>query len=201
MIIPFAAFAVAALLFIAQDYAYHTADNRHLHAVFKGCCTLVCLLLLVYRVPVFYGHAYLYIGAMAFLVAADVVICFRFKVGVALFGIAHVLFVVAFVVAGFNGMIALVVFPVAAGVGLYLVFRWKLLSGNSPIYLVYLLLLILLVSFSAGRGGLLPVAAAAFAASDLILIYNRHIAKKTWLGRANLALYYSAVFLLAVAYV
>ena len=200
LILPFAAILI--LFFVAYDYTWHVAKKKNPGAFLKGCCALVCMLVFVFRAEdISQIGNIIFTAAMVFVIAADVVICFRFKEGVIFFGLAHIMFAASFVSVKLSWMPSLAVFFVFIAIMLYLVKRWKLLGYVSPVYLIYPVLLAVMVSLSVGVSGLLAIGAAAFAGSDLILIYNRFVAKRPWIGRANLALYFCALFILAIAYV
>ncbi|MCL2188865.1 MAG: lysoplasmalogenase [Defluviitaleaceae bacterium] len=198
-------FALAAL-FAAHDYIKCKKGETLPAALLKGACTTVCLGVYLWRTLEmgFVPYIVIFAAALALCIAADVVICFKFKIGVAFFGAAHLVFIAAFMLGSLQFMPFLFAFIGAFLMMLCLVWRWGLLQRENPVYLVYLILLAGMLGLAVGRGGWVIAGAVAFAASDMILIYCRFVQpwtdKRHRANRINLALYFAGIFMLAVFY-
>ncbi|MCL2500498.1 MAG: lysoplasmalogenase [Defluviitaleaceae bacterium] len=204
-------FYVLAFLTLLTSYAIHDYIKiRHGEntwaALFKGAATALCLAVFIYRVLPgnlengFELHAIIFATAIALCVAADITLCFRFNAGVALFGLAHIFFIAALAFNEIDLLSFTISFLVALSSMGLLIAQWKLLKRENPVYFVYLLLLAVMIGLSVGRGGWLFLGALAFMTSDLILIYCRFVKEREWVNRANLGLYYTGIFLLALFY-
>jgi len=140
-----------------------------------------------------------YLMAMFLCVVADIVICFRFKVGIIFFGLAHLVFILSFIIYGASAVVAIPLFITLLAFMFYLAKRWQLTTMESSKYLTYFVVLSAMVALSVSRGWGVLLGASTFAISDVILVYNRYVAKKSVIGRINGWVYFLALFLLAIA--
>jgi hypothetical protein len=189
-------------LFAAHDCADRKDKLKRFAPWIKGCCTVICLAAFLTHIPE-NGcglPVMIFASALALCVAADVAICFNFNAGVALFGLGHLFYSAAFLLPGFRPLLFAVCFAAIFSAMLLLILKWGLLKKKNPLYAAYMILLAAMVSLAAGRGIPVFIGAAAFAASDMTLVYNRNLPKSELVDRANLGLYFAAQFILAISF-
>ena len=133
---------------------------------------------------------------------ADGVLCVRFITGGAIFGLGHVLYIVAFCVMHRPTWASLILFAALLGLVTAFFSRYRKRIGRRlPLILGYATLLCLMVSMALPQKPLFFTGALLFAASDALLAYLAVDRNHMWLDYISLGAYYLGQFLLALAIV
>ena len=142
------------------------------------------------------------LAGLAVCTIADGVLCVRFITGGAIFGLGHVLYIVAFCVMHRPTWASLILFAALLGLVTAFFSRYRKRIGRRlPLILGYATLLCLMVSMALPQKPLFFAGALLFAASDALLAYLAVDRNHMWLDYISLGAYYLGQFLLALAIV
>lgn len=195
---PYLIFILMAAFYVNYVLACGRHVKRLWESVFKIIPTTLALILSLSGKPGAYG---LCVSAgLLFCVLADWILDYRFALGTAFFGGAHVLFITAFLTKGGVDIGTLAVFGICAAVFAALLRRQqtqKNLLGKFPLC-CYCLALCCLIASSVNAGALCIAGALLFAVSDTLLGLRLFYGKRFG-GWVIMGTYYGALYLIALS--
>ena len=205
------AYGIAALCFAVMTglYLRYMAEkhrknrNKRRELAFKGGATLTAALLAGYgfaEEPTI-SHGLLLLG-LCVCTAADVVLDLRFLAGTAAFGLGHLCYCAAYILAKEPGWGSLAVFCVLGGmIGvLYPRLKGAAAPDSALPYLIYALLISAMLALALPQRPLLLAGALLFVVSDAMLLARivRKISSKGY-DYLCLGIYFLAQFLIAAS--
>lgn len=138
----------------------------------------------------------IFAGLVACMIA-DGALGVHFMLGTAIFGLGHVLYMVAFCMTKAPTWGSLAVFVVFMVILTWLFTRWKAGIGRRfPAFYAYGTLLCAMTALAFPQSPLLFIGAVLFAFSDATLAYGLFIKRNVKLGHVSLAAYYVGQFLI-----
>ncbi len=139
------------------------------------------------------------LAGLAVCTLADGVLCVRFIPGGVLFGIGHILYMIAFCRMNPPRVLSALVFLVLMGIVAFMLYRFRQSVGKQlPLFAAYATALCLMTALSAAQRPLFFAGALLFAISDLTLGYLLTGKGSRKLDNFSLACYYLGQFLLAL---
>lgn len=195
---PYLIFILMAAFYVNYVLACGRHVKRLWESVFKIIPTTLALVLSLSGKPGAYG---LCVSAgLLFCVLADWILDYRFALGTAFFGGAHVLFITAFLLKGSLSIETLAAFCICAVTFAVLLSEkrtQKNLLGIIPLC-AYCLALCCLIASSMNAGALCIAGALLFAVSDTLLGLRLFYGKRFG-GWVIMGAYYGALYLIALS--
>lgn len=202
---------VVTALFAVGDWISRARDDRRLEYVCKPATTVGLILLAVLVEPADPAQRWWFVAALVASLAGDVLLMLppsgRFVEGLASFFVAHLAYVVGFVVAGLDGgtvgvAVAFVVLvlgsagaPILAGV------RRSQPAFLVPVVAYFLVIGVMIVTAISSGQALAGVGAVLFAVSDSMIGYDRFVKPFAAASVGIMVTYHAAQLLLVLSLV
>jgi hypothetical protein len=194
-------YALFTILVSYQEFTIYKYSNlpNWIKALERTVITLPLIVLLVlnFNTNLFY---ILSILSFAFILIADIVIPYNFIIGLGLFGLCHITFLINFIINGTNLNPISFGITFAMGLTLYFFLIYKKLSGLlKPLTLIYLSLILINIAFSFSYSTLAFIGYLFFFACDFEIAYGEFVGKFKGYQVSNTIIYNISLLFLSLS--